>query len=105
MSLTIAVDGKDLVFLSSGDVAVSNGGAQTMHGAWRTLVGGAEPEDNKVHYTLDGADQTPIQALYGINAANQLQVVLQGADGTSSAPEFFAGGIEIDDAHHLIYSL
>ena len=61
MSLTIAVDGKDLVFLPSGDVAVSNGGAQTMHGAWRTLVGGAEPEDNKVHYTLDGADQTPIQ--------------------------------------------
>ena len=88
MSLTITVDGKDLVFLPSGDVAVTEGGAQTTHGAWRTLVGGVEPEDNKVHYTLDGADQTPIQALYAINAANQLQVVLQAADGQTAIELF-----------------
>lgn len=105
MSLTITIGGKNLVFLPSGDVAVSDGGSQTTHGAWRTLVAGAEPEDNKVHYTLDGADQTPVQALYAINVSNQLQVVLQAADGTNSAPEAFSGGIEIDDAHHLIYNL
>lgn len=105
MSLTITLGGKDLVFLPDGDVAISEAGAQTVHGAWRTAVTGAEPEDNKIRYTLDAADQTPIQALYSFGPANQLQVVLQADDGTNSAASAFLGSIEIDDGHHLIYNL
>jgi hypothetical protein len=105
MSLTITISGKNLVFLPNGDVAISAGGTQTVHGAWRTAVTGAEPMDNKVRYKLDGADQTPLQALYSFDAVNQLQVVLQAGGGTQSPAASFAGGIEIDDGHHLIYNL
>src|SRR5450631_3391197 len=106
MSLSITIGGKNLAFLPTGDVAiVAAGGAQTVNGAWRTVVTGAEPQDNKVHYTLDGAAQPPIQALYSVNDSNQLQAVMQAADGTKSAASAFLGGIEIDDAHHLIYNL
>jgi hypothetical protein len=105
MSLTMTVGGKDLVFLLDGNVAISAGGSQTVHGVWRTAVTGAEPQDNKVRYQLDGTDQTPLQALYSFTAVNQLQVVLQAAGGTNSAAEAFSGGIEIDDGHHLIYNL
>jgi hypothetical protein len=105
MPLTIATGGKTLVFNPNGDVALGSGGAQGVHGAWRTSVTGAEPEDNKVRYTLDGADQPPLQAVYGFNETNQLLVTLTAADGAASAPAAFIGGIEIDDAHHLIYNL
>jgi hypothetical protein len=105
MALTITIGGKNLLFLPSGDVAISEGGAQTNQGTWRTAVTGVEPEDNKIRYTLDGADQTPVQALYSFTTVNQLQIVLQAADGTTSAAEAFLGGIEIDDGHHLIYNL
>ena len=105
MSLELTVGGNDLLFAPNGDVAINAGGAQTVHGSWRTAVTGAEPQDNKIRYTLDGADQTPLQALYVFNATNQLQVTLQAADGTQSAPETFLGSIEIDDGHHLIYNL
>jgi hypothetical protein len=107
MSLSITIGGKNLAFLPTGDVAIiAAGGAQTVHGAWRTAVTGAEPQDNKVHYTLDGEDQPPIQALYSVDdTSRQLDVVIQASDGTRSASTAFLGGIEIDDAHHLIYNL
>src|ERR1700692_4139023 len=105
MSLTTTIGGNVLVFLPTGEVAINAGGDQTVHGAWRTAVRGADPQDNKVYYTLDRADQTPLQALYSLNDANQLQVILQAADGTKSAPTALLGGIEVDDGHHLIYNL
>ena len=106
MALTITTGGKTLVFLPTGDVAVDANGALTVHGSWRTAVTGAETQDNKIRYTLDGLDQPPLQALYSIDSAtNQLQVVLQASGGVQSAPENFLGSIEIDDDHHLAYNL
>ena len=105
MSLTITIGGTKLVFLPNGDVATVTDGTQAVHGAWRTAVTGAEPQDNKIRYTLDGADQTPIQAIYSVNDSNQLRTALKAADGTETAVEVFLGGIEIDDAHDLIYNL
>jgi hypothetical protein len=105
MSLTLSIGGKNLVFLPNGDVAVSAGGAQTVRGAWRTAVMGPERQDNKIRYTLDGADQAPLQALYTFSLANQLQLTLQADGGQESALETLLGGIEIDDGHHLSYSL
>ena len=105
MSLELTVGGNDLVFAPNGDVAINAGGTQTVSGSWRTAVTGTEPQNNKIRYTLNGADQTPLQALYAFNATNQLQVTLQAGDGTQSAAETFIGSIEIDDGHHLIYDL
>src|ERR1700736_577624 len=105
MSLTITIGGTKLVFLPNGDVATVTDGTQAVHGAWRTAVTGAEPQDNKIRYTLDGANQTPIQAIYSVNDSNQLRTALKAADGTETAVEVFLGGIEIDDAHDLIYNL
>jgi hypothetical protein len=105
MSLTLTVNGQNLVFLPNGQVAIGAGGAQSIHGSWRTAVTGAEPQDNKVRYTLDGADQGPLQALYSINQANQLQIALQADGATASASVPFSGGIEIDEAHNLTYNL
>lgn len=106
MPITLTVQGQTLLFLPNGDVAVSAGGQQTVQGTWRTAVSGAEPVDNKIRYALGGADQTPIQALYSFtNPGNQMQVVLQAADGTKSDPALLVGSIQIDDGHHLIYNL
>jgi hypothetical protein len=105
MSLELTVGGNDLVFAPNGDVSVNAGGAPTVHGSWRSAVTGAEAQDNRIRYTLDGVDQAPLQALYAFNATNQLQVTLQAPDGTQSAAETFLGGIEIDDSHRLIYKL
>lgn len=105
MSLELTIGGNDLLFTPNGDVAVNTGGAQTVRGSWRTAVTGAEPQDNKIRYTLDGADQVPLQALYAVNTTNQLQTTLQAPDGTQSAAETFLGSVEIDDGHHLTYNL
>jgi hypothetical protein len=105
MPLTTTISGKTLVFLPNGSVAISAGGIEAVHGTWRTIVKGAEPEDNKLRYTLDGSDQSPISVLYSFNASNQLQISLRASDGSSSAPAALSGNIEIDDGHHLIYNL
>ena len=106
MPLTTTIGGQKLAFLPSGDVAVIDAqGQQNVQGAWRTAVTGAETEDNKIRYTLAGADQTPIQAVYSFTGSNQLQVILRVAGSADSDPFAFLGSIEIDDGHHLIYNL
>jgi hypothetical protein len=106
MPLTLKVGGQTLAFLPSGEVAVAADGNQTVQGSWRSKVSGAEPRDNKVRYSLNGADQTPLQAVYSFtDPDNQLQVILKADDGTQSDPFVFPGGIEIDDDHELIYNL
>ncbi len=105
MSLTITINANKLIFLPAGDVAIDAGGQQTNSGKWRTAVTGAEPQDNQIRYTLNNADQTPIQALYSFDAdSNQLQVALQ-AGAVQSDPATFTGGIEVDDGHQLLYNL
>jgi hypothetical protein len=106
MPITMTVQGKTLLFLPNGDVAVSANNQQTVQGAWRTAVSGAEPKDNKIRYTLGGADQTPIQALYSFtDPSNQLQVILKADDGTQSNPFVLLGSIAIDDGHDFVYNL
>lgn len=91
--LTIAR--KQLTFGSDGSVADNTG---TSSGTWTTQ------QDNKIHYTLDGADQTPLNAAYSFDANNVLSATFSTADGTAtSSPFAFSGGIEIDDATSLIY--
>lgn len=106
MPITMTVQGKKLLFLPTGDVAVSAGNDQTVEGKWRATVSGAEPKDNKLRYTLSGVDQAPLKALYSFtDPSNQLQVVLEADDGTQSDPSVLLGRIEIDDAHDLVYKL
>ena len=91
--LTIA--GKQLTFGTDGSVADNTGASQ---GKWTTQ------QDNKVHYTLGGASQTPLNAAWSLDANNVLSATLSTADGTATAPAFaFPGGIEINDATQLIY--
>jgi hypothetical protein len=91
--LTIA--GKQLTFGTDGSVADNTGASQ---GTWTTQ------QDNKVHYTLGGASQTPLNAAWSLDANNVLSATLSTADGTATAPAFaFPGGIEINDATQLIY--
>src|SRR5689334_9752036 len=106
MPITLTVQGQSLQFLANGDVAVSAGNQPTVQGKWRTAVTGAETQDNKIRYSLGAVDQAPLQALYSFtDPSNQLQVVLEGADGTRSDPAVLNGSIEIDDAHDLVYKL
>ena len=106
MPITLTVQGQALQFLANGDVAVSAGNQPTVQGKWRTAVTGAETQDNKIRYSLGAVDQAPLQALYSFtDPSNQLQVVLEGADGTRSDPAVLNGSIEIDDAHDLVYKL
>ncbi len=85
MPITMTVQGKTLLFLPNGDVAVSADNQQTVEGKWRSAVSGAEPKDNKIRYTLGGADQTPIQALYSFSdPSNQLQVILASRSMTAT---------------------
>ena len=55
--LTIA--GKQLTFGTDGSVADNTGASQ---GTWTTQ------QDNKVHYTLGGASQTPLNAAWSLDA-------------------------------------
>jgi hypothetical protein len=91
--LTIAE--KQLTFGSDGSVTDSTGASQ---GTWTTQ------QDNKVHYTIGGEDQTPLDATWSMDANNVLSVVLSAGAGTEPSASFaFLGGVEIDDATHLIY--
>lgn len=106
MPISVTANGKTLLFLPSGDVAVSENNQQTVAGQWRTAVSGAEPKDNKIRYTLGGVDQAPLKAFYSFtDPSNQLQVVLEADDGTQSDPSVLLGSIEIDDAHDVVYKL
>src|ERR1043165_4931795 len=104
MAITITLGGKKLLFLPSGDVAIAANNQQTVTGKWHT-AGANDPQDNKIRYTVAGANQPPLAALYSFNDTNQLQVALKADDGTQSTKEALLGSIEIDDAHRLVYHL
>jgi hypothetical protein len=91
----LTIGGKQLTFGTDGSVTDNIGASQ---GTWTTQ------QDNLVHYTIGGADQTPLKATWSFDVNNVLSAVFKTADGASAAPSFgFQGGIEIDDATHLIY--
>lgn len=91
----LTIGGKQLTFGTDGSVTDNTGASQ---GTWTTQ------QDNLVHYTIGGAVQTPLNAAWSFDANNVLSAVFKTADGASTAPSFaFQGGIEIDDATHLIY--
>lgn len=104
MALTITLSGKNLAFLPNGDVAVVVGNQQTVTGKWRTAAG-TDPQDNQIRYTVSGASQPPLSAIYSFNSSNQLLATLKATDGTQSTQEPLLGSIEIDDAHRLVYHL
>jgi hypothetical protein len=95
----LTIGGRQLTFGADGgvtDITSDNTGAPL--GTWSTQ------QDNLVHYTLGGANQTPLAATWSFDANNVLSAVFKTADGSVTAPPFaFQGGIEIDDATHLVY--
>ena len=91
--LTIA--GKQLTFGIDGGV-IDNTGASK--GIWTTQ------QDNKVAYTVGGANQTPLNAAWSFDANNGLSATFSTPDNSATSASFaFSGGIQIDDATHLIY--
>jgi hypothetical protein len=104
MALKLTTAGQTLVFRPSGEVAVLDGENEKVRGAWRGSAGPGDEKANRFLYTLDGADQPSVQAIYTFNDSNQLQVLLQTAGGQSDLA-LLPGGIEVDDRHDINYRL
>ncbi len=104
MALKLTTAGRTLVFRPSGEVAVLDGQNEDVRGTWHASAGPGEEKLNRFLYTLDGAVQSSLQAIYTFNDSNQLQVRLQAADGQSDQA-LLPGGIEVDDRHDIIYRL
>ncbi len=98
--ITLTTGGKQLLFATDGTVVDAS--SQAPLGAWRSQ---SDQKDNQIRYTVSGAGQTPLPAVYAFNDTNQLQMQLRTADGKLSDPFTFIGGIEIDDSHDLNYVL
>ena len=104
MTPQLTTSGRTLVFLPNGDLAVLDQDQQTVRGTWRGRAAPGEAGENTFRFTLDGAEQPSVRARYSFNDLNQLQVVLEAADGQSS-PAMLVGGIEVDDQHDIVYRL
>jgi hypothetical protein len=93
------IGGRNLIFGLDGKVSEAAAGGETVVGAWRSE---STQKDNKIRYTLNGAEQTAVQAFYSFNVDNQLTASLDSA----SNPAFtFPGGIEVDDQHDIVYNV
>ena len=73
------VNGKKLVFASSGDLADTD---RRRRSGGRTLDRRVHQEEERDHHTIDGASQPPLPAVYKFTKRNQLQVsvVVGGAE-------------------------
>ncbi|HMG34532.1 MAG TPA: hypothetical protein VKM94_11390 [Blastocatellia bacterium] len=97
--LQVVVGGQTLTFLSTGDVSVLSGDQQVKKGKWSSdAPSGASPA-NQLTYDIDGTAQTPLPVNYAFTATNQLSVT------AGSAQAVYAGAIEIDDNHDVVYTL
>ncbi len=106
MDLQLEVGGRILRFHLNGDVAVQEGGHDVVKGKWRTAVEDGESEDNRVRYTLDGAEQAPLATVYRFaEDTAQLVMQLKASDGSVSEPATLPGWIEVDDDHEFLYHL
>src|ERR1051325_365654 len=97
---------KEMIFTPDGKTSVVAGGGSTVRGTWETQSSD-DTLHNKISYTIDGADQTPVPVNYQFNDNNQLVATIPAASNTGNvATTFtFVGKIAIDDNHDLVYSL
>ena len=98
--ITLTVGGKQLLFATDGTVLDAT--SQAALGAWQSQ---STQKDNQIRYTVGGAPQAPLPAIYSFNDTNQLQMQLRTADAKLTSPFAVIGGIEIDDSHNLNYVL
>src|SRR5262245_2506451 len=102
----VVIADRTLLFDSNGDVAVMTGDQGDVRGHWRSQVDDGAPKQNLFHFDLDGIDQEPVPVTYSFSDPdNQLVAVLTPNGGTPAEAFAFAGGIEIDDNHDVIYRL
>jgi hypothetical protein len=102
MSLSIAIGEETRTFNADGTVSVLVGGAPQQKGNWRSA---SDQKDNRIRYTMDGAEQDPLLASYAFNDGNQLAVTLNSDSGAASEAFTFPGRILIDDNHDLVYKI
>jgi hypothetical protein len=100
------INGQQLTFTPDGNVSAMADGAPAVKGTWQTQSSD-QASQNKITYTIDNADQTPVPVNYQFNESNQLVAVIPAAanGGADSAPFTFVGTIAIDDNHDVTYSL
>ncbi|HME07415.1 MAG TPA: hypothetical protein VKG25_10205 [Bryobacteraceae bacterium] len=98
--ITLTVGGKQLLFATDGTVLDAT--SQAALGAWQSQ---STQKDNQIRYTVGGAPQAPLPAIYSFNDTNQLQIQLRTAEAKLTNPFVVIGGIEIDDSHNLNYIL
>jgi hypothetical protein len=99
--IRIKVGSRTLLFATTGDVAEVVGAETKVKGTWRSE---SAEKDNQIRFTLDGADQAPLPAIYSFNSTNQLVMRLKSGSTTSGGFALM-GRIEVDRNHNLIYSL
>jgi hypothetical protein len=95
----ITCNNRKLLFATTGDLVDVTDNIELVKGKWTAESAG---HDNQIRYTLDGADQLALKAVYVLNKRNQLQVSLMNAE-TKSKAFTFPGRIEIDSNHNLKY--
>jgi hypothetical protein len=96
--IQVTAGGTKLIFATTGDVADVSGADPVVKGKWQSNT---TAKDNTIAYTIDGAAQQSLAAVYSFTADNQLSVALKG-DTTSDA--FVCPGfIEVDHEHDFLY--
>ena len=98
--IKLTAGGTALLFGDDGNV--SNAATKKAVGTWTSQ---STQKDNKVRYTVNGADQTPLTAAFAFNANNQLTMSLTAPDGTVSSVLTLVGQIVIDNDHNLTYQI
>ncbi len=93
------INNRKLVFGTNGGVLEGAGMAQATKGKW---TGVSAAHNNELTFTLDGASQPPLPAVYKFNKRNQLQVSVV-AGGVETAPFTYPGRIEVDSNHRFTY--
>jgi hypothetical protein len=93
------VNNKKLVFGTNGDLVDSTGAAEVVKGKWTAA---SAKKKNEITYTVEGANQPPLAAVYKFNKRNQLQVAVV-VGGTETAAFTYPGRIEVDSNHNFTY--
>src|SRR5215831_5384809 len=96
--IQVTAGGTKLIFAPTGDVVDVSGAGTLVKGKWQSNT---TAKDNTIAYTIDGAAQRPLAAVYGFTENNQLSVALKG-DTTSDA-FVFPGFVEVNHDHDFLY--
>jgi hypothetical protein len=92
--------GRKLIFATTGDVVDVSGAGTVVRGKWQSNTAA---KDNTIAYTIDGAAQRSLTAVYSFTDDNQLSMALKG--DTTSSVFVFPGFIEVDHEHDFLYHL